>query len=350
MFTPDTLAAVIDAGHVRIQTHPSLPLVIYNYTEQCAYEGAWNDVTLACRGLIIDSVTGAVVARPFAKFFNHGQAGAPSIALDEPVTVTDKADGSLGIVYPTPAGPAVATRGSFASAQAERATTLLRTRYPGWTPPAGVTVLVEIIYPENRIVIDYGDMADLVLLGAVEIATGRTVGVRDWPGPVVETFAYRTFGEALAAPARPNREGLVVHVPATGDRVKLKYEEYVRLHRIVTGLTSRTIWEALAAGTPLADICAPLPDEFHGWAREVAARFEREIADRLAEVERTFTSIVASLPEGHSRKDFALTAARHDLRGLLFARLDGHDLRPAIWQQIKPPPGETPNNRLFDGE
>src|SRR6185369_15422771 len=142
-------------------------------------------------------------ARPFAKFFNHGQPGAPGIDLTEPVAVSDKADGSLGILYPDGAGWAVATRGSFASDQARHATALLATRYPDFTPPPGLTVLFEIIYPANRIVLDYQGLDDLVLLGAVDIATGRSFGpeaVPDWPGPVVETFGYATFAEALAAP------------------------------------------------------------------------------------------------------------------------------------------------------
>src|SRR5262249_10985093 len=157
---------------------------------------------------------------------------APVISLDTPVEVTDKADGSLGIIYPTPDGYAVATRGSFTSDQAVRATEILRRRYPGWVPPEDHTVLVQIVYPENRIVIDYQGMEDLILLGAVHVPSGRTLPPAEvsWTGPVVQTFPYATFGAALAAPARANREGLVVHVPATGQRVKVKYEEYLRLH------------------------------------------------------------------------------------------------------------------------
>jgi len=62
-------------------------------------------------------------------------------------------------------------------------------------------------------------------------------------GPVVESFAYATFAEALAAPPRDDREGLVVHFTDADQRVKIKYAEYVRLHRIVTGLSARTVWE-----------------------------------------------------------------------------------------------------------
>jgi len=213
-------------------------------------------------------------------------------------------------------------------------------------------VLVEIVYPENRIVIDYAGMEDLILLGAVHVPSGRTLPPAQvpWPGPVVESFDYPSFGAALAAPARPNREGLVVHVAATGERVKLKYEDYLRLHKIVTGLTSRTVWEALVAGQTVARLCEPLPDEFHAWTRGVASRLHDAVEEMLKQVEAVFQEIVAGLPDNYSRKDFALVAARHELRGHLFARLDGRDLRPAIWQQIRPEAGHRPNGRVFDDE
>src|ERR1700710_142802 len=111
---PVDLAAAVENGHVRSQRHPERPYVIYNYTEACQYAGAWTPVTLACRGLIVDIATDSVIARPFSKFFNHGEADAPSLRADAAVRVTDKADGSLGIIY----GDAVATRGSFTSDQA----------------------------------------------------------------------------------------------------------------------------------------------------------------------------------------------------------------------------------------
>ncbi len=293
-------------------------------------------MTLACRGLIAGA-DGTVVARPFAKFFNHGQPGAPEVRLDAPVRVTDKADGSLGVIYPDPAGGyAVATRGSFTSEQAVHATAVLRDRYPGWVPPAGRTVLVEIIYPGNRIVLDYGQLDDLVLLGAVDLVTGRTYGpdaVPDWPGPVVESFGYPTLADALAAPARDGREGLVVWFPDTDVRIKLKYEEYVRLHRIVTGLSARTVWERL---DDLDDLLGDLPDEFHGWVTTVAAELLAEVDERLAAIEDAYLSTVDGLGEGFSRKDFALAVAAHPLRGALFLRLDGKDCRPVVWQQVRP--------------
>ncbi|GAA2894909.1 hypothetical protein Acy02nite_59310 [Actinoplanes cyaneus] len=341
---PVKLAEAVDNGLVRTQRHPTLPFTIYNYTEACQYSGAWNQVTLTCRGLIVDA-SGRITARAYEKFFNHSESQAPALDPGAAVTVTDKVDGSLGIVYHDGTGWAVATRGSFASDQAIHATELLRTRYASFVPPAGLTVLVEIVYPENRIVVDYRGLDDLVLLGAVEIATGRSHGpeaVPDWPGPVVETFGYATLAEALAAPPRDGREGLVVHFTRTDERVKIKYADYVRLHRLVTGLTPRTVWEILATGGTLDVLLEPLPDEFHVWARGIAAELTAEVEARAAEVEAAYTALVGGLPAGWGRKEFALAAVRSSHRGELFQRLDGHDYRPGLWQRVRPSADRPP--------
>jgi RNA ligase len=348
---PAGLAAAVELGHVRVQRHPTRPYVIYNYTETCQYAGAWTPVTLACRGLIVAGDT--VLARPYPKFFNHTEVHAPRVPPDAAVTVTDKADGSLGIIYRDGTDLAVATRGSFTSGQARHATAVLRERYPDFAPPPGLTVLVEIVYPENRIVLDYGELDDLILLGAVEIATGRTFGpdaVPSWPGPVVDSFGYATLAEALAAPPRDGREGLVVHVAGTDQRVKIKYAEYVRLHRLVTGLSARTVWDVLACGGDLDALTAPLPDEFHAWVAAVATGL-RDAVDALAEtVEAEFAAIVAGLPAGWGRREFAAHAARSDNRWALFLRLDGKDYRPGLWQRVRPVGNVSPTGTQVSEE
>src|SRR6187402_342704 len=102
MFSRAEFTAMQEQGYVRVNTHPDDPeLFILNYTEKAAYEGVWNNVTLNCRGLIVDAGNW-LIARPFPKFFNYGQPGCPEIDLDEPVVVSDKLDGSLGILYRNP--------------------------------------------------------------------------------------------------------------------------------------------------------------------------------------------------------------------------------------------------------
>lgn len=224
-----------DLGYIRVQSHPRYDYEIANYTEKAVYDKEWNDVTLQCRGLIYRRSDGEVLARPFRKFFNHNESTAPTFGLNDPVVVTDKLDGSLGVLHITPDGWAIATRGSFDSPQARHATAVFKARYEnymgaswGFNPPFGITYLFEIIYPENRIVVDYGQQDDLVLLGAVDIATGKSItpeviqkSNHPWPGPVTETFTFSTYGEALAAAPRPGKEGFVVHNLRTDERVKI---------------------------------------------------------------------------------------------------------------------------------
>ena len=245
------LGDAVGGGWVTIRRHPRYPqLAIANYTDACAFARMWNDTTRMCRGLIWDSHSLELLARPFGKFFNYGEPGAPEIPLSAAVEVTDKLDGSLGIVYPTPDGQwSIATRGSFDSEQARHATELFRARYAdGFTPPPTATLLVEIMYPGNRIVVDYGSTDDLFLLGAVDITTGITCGpnVFDWPGPRAATFGCRSFAEALALPPRRNAEGIVVRQMFTDIRVKIKQEDYKALHRVIFGCTKRRLWEHLA--------------------------------------------------------------------------------------------------------
>lgn len=343
LFPAGALDHALQERTVVARRHPSAPLTILNYTERCQYErGLWNEVTTQCRGLIHDD-KGNVLARPFRKFFNYGQSEAPALNLSEPAIVTDKLDGSLGILYRREVGHAIATRGSFDSEQAQHATRVWWERYCDTPVPVDWTLLFEIVYPENRIVIDYAGRDDLILLGAVNVETGRSVDPHNtllahWPGPRADIFPYQTLADALAAPPRPNAEGMVVHLWVSDERVKIKQEDYVALHRIVTGLNERTVWQHLVDGNPVEELLANLPDEFHGWVGEVAARLTATVERSSGEVEHAYSTILASLPAGHTRKDFALIAKEHPRSAQLFSRLTGKDYRRQLWDECYPAP------------
>lgn len=339
MFTTAQLNAAITDGFIRRQYHPTYPLAILNYTEHAQYKREWNDVTRASRGLIYNTDTLEVVARPFPKFFNHSEDHHPAFNLDEPVTVTDKLDGSLGIVYVWDGRLHVATRGSFTSDQAVTATRILRDRYPYWAPPAGVTALFEIIYPGNRIVLDYGHTEDLILLGGVTIATGETLTPWDveWPGTGARIFPFNTFAEALAAPPRRNAEGYVVHFRESDVRIKIKQDDYVALHKIVTGWNERTVWEMLASGQDYASLLAGVPDEFHAWAMGVAETLSDQFEANVAGAHALHNALLNTLPESFERRDYAIKAAKYPLnRAALFQLLDGKDITEWAWKQIRP--------------
>src|SRR6187402_2037697 len=109
------LKEMISKNYVRVNKHPEHDLYIYNYTQNAQFERIWNEVTLACRGLILDKNEN-VVARPFPKFFNLGEL-ENQILPESTFEVYDKMDGSMGILYWIDEVAFMASRGSFASDQ-----------------------------------------------------------------------------------------------------------------------------------------------------------------------------------------------------------------------------------------
>lgn len=342
---PALLADMIAEGFIRERLHPTLPLKIYNYSERAQYEHVWTNETRSCRGLIV-GLDGTVLARPWKKFFNYGEyeqgkIQAPPLNLSAPVQVTDKMDGSLGVLYRTPGGGAIATRGSFISEQAVHASQIYQERYEGhWAPRAGFTYLFEIIYPENRIVLDYAGLDDLVLLGAVEIETGMPVGpdlLDEWPGARTQVFDYPTLTHALAAEPRTNAEGLVVRFRGTSTMVKIKQDDYVALHRLVTGLNERVVWEHLSNSGSVLSLVESIPDEFHAWVDEKAAALQRKHDQIASESQIIYEFILRDLGEGFERRTFAERAAHYSAeRPFLFNLLDGKNPSSGIWKTLKP--------------
>lgn len=347
IFPVEDLEKEIAAGNVRVQSHPTLPFKIYNYTEKVQFDRLWNDVTLNCRGLILDEQMN-VVARPWKKFFNWGER--PTLfSTDDPVEVTDKKDGSLGILYRTSQiSHAIATRGSFMSEQAIHATDVWMSRYETWIEPLDTfTFLFEIVYPENRIVLNYGDMDDLILLGAVHKSGGfyygprAAAGLLAWEGPVTEVFEYKTMNDCFGV-YRKNAEGLVIR--SGHNMVKLKQEDYISLHKLITGLNKRAVWERLRSGNSIADICNDLPDEFHEWTKNVGtellseySRIDNEILGYYVDIIHSFGNHPETGSPEFSRKEFAFKANKTPYAACLFSLLDCKMIDEAIWDMIRPP-------------
>jgi RNA ligase len=340
IFSVEDLEKAIADGWVRVQTNEDNTLFIYNYSELAQYKRHWDTVTLNCRGLILDNDMN-IVARPWKKFFNFGERPL-LFSTDDPVEVTDKKDGSLGILYrhPVTGGYRIATRGSFQSEQAIHGTKVWNDKYSHIVVPIdGLTCLFEIVYPENRIVLDYGEMDDLILLGSVQNQYGwyygpqETAGMINWTGPVTEVFEYRTMNDCFKV-HRSNAEGLVIR--AGSEMVKLKQADYVALHKLVTGLNERAVWERLKAGETRDSICASLPDEFHGFVDKTADALDKEFNDVYWTAHLNYCKVLNKMQAGFSRKEFALEAVKYPNPSLLFNFLDNKSNLEAVWDMIRP--------------
>ncbi len=344
----DELAA---QGYLSVRRHPDAELFVWNYTHRAQHEGYWTDETLACRGLILDG-RGNVVARPFQKFFNLGEHQDPY--PEGPFHVLEKLDGSLGVMYQTAGGPALATRGSFTSDQAVEGTRMLRERVRALSArfDPDLTYLFEIIYPENRIVVDYRGRREVVLLGAVETRTGRSVLPAELPDlagwPQARGFGMRAHPREvqaeLGAGGGTELEGYVLYWPSTGLRLKAKFDEYVRLHRLLTGVTASTVWDLLRHGHGLDELLANTPEEFTAWIQATVAN----LTSAYAALEGQALQLYAGRPHTPDRRLFAAYALSTPLADVLFRMLDGKSYNTLIWKRLQPA-AERPFKGARDG-
>ncbi len=329
MFNNSLFNEMIEKGYVIHQKHAEAELFIYNYSAKTQYDREWNEVTKACRGLILDS-DGVPVARPFPKFFNLGEFEDQPIPA-EPFEVYEKMDGSLGISYWLNGNLKIATRGSFASEQAIKAMEMMQTTYKEAAKkmnPA-YTYLFEIIYPANRIVVDYGTEEKLVLLAVIETLTGKEQALEDIGFPVVKCYDGLKDIHTLKQLEEPNREGFVIKFES-GYRIKVKFEEYVRIHKIIAEVSSISIWEYLSTEQPMDEILEQVPDEFYDWVKAKKATLEAA----YLEIENTAKK---EFKELENRKATALYFMNEcTYPKVLFSMLDKRDYSKIIWKMIRP--------------
>jgi RNA ligase len=367
----DLLTEHIANGLVSARRHESLPLEIFNYTPEAAYSRHWDDVTKKCRGLIFNYETGEVVARPFEKFFNWDEAGSP-FPPSGPALRMEKMDGSLGILYPVYQEKfnngnggrfvtdwRIATRGSMHSEQAQWATEYFNeymfeqemkfaesigtgNRTKTFSPDPSKTYLFEIIYPENRIVVDYGDYKGLMLLDVIDNETGFSDTDEfdncEWPEKVVRTMVPG-FDSGQVVDIADGEEGFVYLWPTRNFRTKMKSAEYIRIHRLVSSLSEKSVWESLVAGKTLDEIKIGLPEEFHKFVDDVNNEIMSKVYDILLRTGSKFAdlcSVLGENPEDIDRKAFALAVGRDPDKKYLFMLLDNRDVYPVALHAAKP--------------
>ena len=205
----------ISGGLVVKNDHPTLPISIYNYSRTCQYENKWDEITKMCRGLILDQ-EGNVIAKGFNKFFNMEEHQSEEIP-NEDFEVFEKLDGSLGILFWYQGQWILATKGSFTSDQAIRGREILVKKYNFEPIPKGYTTLVEIIYPENRIVCGYGDEESLVVLSMINNSSGKELDYTsllyisdETRMPVVKKYDAVNDYKTLKSLISKDREGYVI--------------------------------------------------------------------------------------------------------------------------------------------
>lgn len=261
-------------GNIGWQPHPNYPhLRVYNYSNSCTFDKAWTDFSRISRGLILDIKNQKIIATPFPKFWNYQEV--ISEIPNEPFETFEKLDGSLGIIYWYDNKWMVATRGSFNSDQAKWAQKFIDNSFDKSILIPTHTYLVEIIFKENRIVVNY-PFEDLIFLGAYNdlgeeyttdslkyIANKTLTGCIVRAERIAKSYNHSKIEDLLeiAKTLPSNDEGFVVRFER-GLRVKIKGDEYCRIHRLISNCTPLAVWDSFRKMDDLGVIKKQLPEEF----------------------------------------------------------------------------------------
>jgi RNA ligase len=337
----NTLNVYIDNNLITANKHPEYDIWILNYSPKVQSKKFWDEYTLSCRGLVIDA-EGNILARPFQKFKNFEEHDPSEIDLNQDYDVFEKMDGSLIIIfyYAPRMTWIVASRGSFISEQAMEAQKMLTNDVFDYLNIDN-TYLFEILYPENRIVVDYGNRRELVLLSRIETKTGFELFYDDLVSiyskyfTVVKKFDVKiTDLNELKKLEEENKEGFVVRF-FNGFRVKVKFSEYIRLHGILTNVSNLTIWEHLKNNYDFDALLDRVPDEFYDWMKKTTNKLQSDFNKIERQALKEFIRIyhVNNIAE---RKDFAMEAMKTNYRSILFKLYDKRPYNEIIWKMIRP--------------
>jgi len=312
---------------------------------------------MSCRGLITDNL-GNIVVQPFKKFFNYEELVGKGVIPEKGdyVYVQEKMDGSLGILFNYDDEWIMATRGSFTSEQAVMGLEIVKEKYflDSWMQE--YAYLLEIIY-ENRIVVNYG-VEKVTFLSAVLNGTYKWNSTDDtelhWStslmifksngiqeSDVVKTEQHFNFSDKLYKSLKEknetNKEGFVLRFQPGNFRMKIKFEEYVRLHKIMTNLSTTAVWEVLSNGGNMDELLKDVPDEFYGKIKEYEDELKFMFNSLSNDYGIHFRDIQNMMDKvGGDRKNFANVAKQYKHPSLLFGMLDGKDVSPIIWKIVKP--------------
>jgi len=347
----ETLEQYYNDGWLIKQVHPTKDLTIWNYSRKTQWEKHWDDITLMCRGLVTNS-KGEIVSRCFKKFFNMEEL-EPSQIPNEPFDITEKMDGQLGLLFFYDNEWILASRGSFTSIYAEKGWKLLQ-KYKYKKLDTRYTYIFEIIFKEGRIVCKY-DFEDLIMIGCINIETGieKLIHNTDLSGfgfKLVKKYDGVNDFKVLKSMIADDAEGYVVRF-RSGLRMKIKGEEYCRLHAIITGISSRDVWEHLKNDKPLDEFLINVPDEFDNWVREQAYTLRETFLLTKLQAQLKYDREIKPIKD-LPRKDIAAKVLTFDksLQPIFFHIYDNKNFDHLIWDKLYPPYTKPFNSNDEEGD
>lgn len=231
--------------------------------------------------------------------------------------VFEKLDGSLGILFFYDNEWIFASRGSFISNQSVEGMKILNEKFPQYKDlDKTKSYNFEVIYPDNRIVVNYGTIRTVIYLTSFDTNGVEYLDIdqmKELGFDVVEEISNSKSLTEYKELNIPNREGFVIRY-ASGERVKVKFENYISLHRIATNPTVKSIYTMMRDNKTLDEMLSGIPDEFNDWFKDIYNRLQKMYDDIYTEA-NSFYEINKYLDD----KEYANLTKCHKYEKLLFS-------------------------------
>ena len=277
---------------------------------------------LECRGIMFELDDNnnpiRIAARPPKKFFNLFENPFTEDIKDDQVGLAfKKEDGSLISSFIDKGELFLKSKGSLFSQQVldaqkwlydERRKPLLECLK--WYAENGITINMEWVSPDNRVVLTYEEPR-LIILNARHNITGEYIDLEDLVKDqtinqyMVDNHPFETINELIKEVQElKDQEGYVVYNSKGAEPVfKIKCPWYVHLHSVKSSVSSdKNLWEAVAEGVS-DDIKALFETDKASLDR--IAKFESIYKKQFSFVYKTAIEIYNKL-RGYSRKDYAI--------------------------------------------
>ena len=315
---------------VFIRRHPTLALNILMYTPKAKFERKWTKELLMARGLVVND-QGTIVARPVTKFFNDFEISGP--LPPGPIEVYEKKDGSLVVMFFVNGEPIFTTKGNFCSGQAAKAEEIFKAKYEDLALDEDYTYCFEVIYPENKIIVDYQDEEDIFLFAKIHTQTGREEDISGLGFKTVTQFATVSGTdqiEELKNLDRKNEEGFVIKFE-NNLRVKVKFETYFKLHKAATGYSEQQIWTLLQSGDeiPTKHLSPEQIEVIDTIKTDLLTKFESKKCDLIKEYENI-------KQDSNDKQEIIEKIKASSHPGAIFCLDKGKNCDPIIWKILKP--------------
>lgn len=326
------LFSVLNKGDYQIVSYMlSLPITFPDLNEEgiTDQERERRKILRECRGITFD-MEGNVVRRPFEKFFNYGEklGEVHNFDITKPHVVMTKRDGSAISPFMINGELRYGTKRGVTDVSAQAVSFISKPGNDKYNVMSidlirdNFTPIFEWCSLKQQIVIPY-ENDELVLLAVRNMTTGDYMSYEDLAAlgqkydiSVVETHSSITDVSEFIAHTR-DLKGMEGYVVDFGNyRVKLKAEEYCKLHSVVSSTQSERQVVSLFLDDAIDDVIPMLPEEISkrllDFAKKIAVAVDKMIKDAKDHAQ-------SHIDGGMSRKDYAaLVLGNNNMKPLGF--------------------------------